>query len=62
MLTSEAVAYFKGKKKLAEALGISPAAVSQWGEVVPELRQYQLQRVTGGFLKASGKPFSAAAA
>ena len=50
MLTKDAVAYFKGKKKLAEALRISPAAVSQWGVCVPLLRQYQLQSLSGGAL------------
>lgn len=63
MLTKDAVAYFKGKKKLAVALGISPAAVSQWGDVVPALRQYQLQAVTSGALQAvTGRSDTSAAA
>ena len=51
MLTKDAVAYFKGKSKLAAVLKISPAAVSQWGDEVPQLRQYQLQALSGGVLK-----------
>lgn len=51
MLTKDAVAFFKGKSKLAQVLKISPAAVSQWGPEVPELRQYQLQALSGGVLK-----------
>jgi hypothetical protein len=54
MLTEDAVKYFKGKSKLAHALGISPAAISQWGEYVPKLRQYQLQLMSDGALTASG--------
>lgn len=52
METSEAVKHFKGKSKLAKALGITPASVSQWGEHVPPLRAYQLERITKGQLKA----------
>ena len=47
-----AVDHFKGKSKLAKALGISPASVSQWPEDVPELRAYQIERLTKGKLKA----------
>lgn len=53
MLTKDAVTFFKGKSKLAAALNISPAAVSQWGMYVPLLRQYQLQSLSGGALKVS---------
>lgn len=53
MLTKDAVIYFKGKSRVAAALGISAAAVSQWGEHVPQLRQYQLQSLSGGVLKVS---------
>jgi DNA-binding transcriptional regulator YdaS (Cro superfamily) len=47
-----AVQYFKGKSKLAKALGISPASVSQWPDDVPQLRAYQIERLTKGKLKA----------
>lgn len=47
-----AVDHFKGKSKLAKALGISPASVSQWPDDVPELRAYQIERLTNGKLKA----------
>ncbi|MBB3103765.1 Cro/CI family transcriptional regulator [Azomonas macrocytogenes] len=55
MKTTDATAYFGSKKKLAEALGISPSAVTMWGSVIPELRQFQLERLTNGALKASSK-------
>ncbi|MGI2146784.1 Cro/CI family transcriptional regulator [Shewanella frigidimarina] len=47
-----AVDHFKGKSNLAKALGISPASVSQWPDDVPELRAYQIERLTEGVLKA----------
>lgn len=44
MRTKEAVALFGGSKtKLAQALGITRQAVSNWGEVVPETRQWQIE-------------------
>ncbi|MDT3273992.1 Cro/CI family transcriptional regulator [Shewanella sp. SP2S2-4] len=53
MKTYVAVEHFKGKSKLAKALGINPASVSQWGEDVPELRAYQIERLTDGALKVN---------
>ncbi|MGI2215665.1 Cro/CI family transcriptional regulator [Shewanella baltica] len=53
MKTNDAVAHFKGKSKLAKALGINPASVSQWGDDVPELRAFQIERLTDGQLKAT---------
>lgn len=57
MDVATAAAHFGSRTRLASALGISPAAVSQWGSIVPTLRQYQLERLTGGALKAD--PFKA---
>lgn len=51
MKTKSAADFFGSKKKLAEALGISPSAVTMWGEEVPELRQYQIERLTRGKVK-----------
>lgn len=53
MKTKDAAEFFGGKKKLAEALGISPSAVTMWGEVIPSSRQYQIQVLTKGKLKAT---------
>lgn len=55
MKTADVAAYYGGKKKLAEALGIRPSAVSMWGEEVPEARQYQIQVITKGKFKANGQ-------
>ena len=52
MNTQDAVKHYGTKRALAEALGISRAAVSLWGDTVPEARQWQLQILTDGALKA----------
>lgn len=53
MKTEDAIKHFGGKKiELARALKISPSAVTMWGDDVPLLRQYQLERITEGALKA----------
>ncbi|WP_425318497.1 Cro/CI family transcriptional regulator [Pseudomonas nitroreducens] len=53
MKMTEAVTHFGSKKKLALALGISPSAVTMWGDSIPELRQYQIERLTKGKLARS---------
>lgn len=55
MKTTDAAAFFGSKKKLADALSINPSAVTQWGDYVPESRQYQIQVLTKGKLKACVK-------
>ena len=42
--------HFGNGAKTAEALGISPQAVSQWGEIIPEGMAYKVQAITGGDL------------
>lgn len=56
MTTSNAVKYFGSKAAIARALGINKAAVSQWGETIPEGRAYQIEVLTGGKLKADPIP------
>lgn len=51
MKKDDAIRHFGGNSALAEALGISPSSVSEWGELVPELRAYQLQVMTAGLLR-----------
>lgn len=58
MKTRDAANHFGSKKKLANALGIQPSAVTMWGELVPISRQYQLQILSGGALMADAKPSS----
>lgn len=53
MTTNEAVLHFKTQRGLADALaGCSQAAVAQWGEFPPLLRQLEIERLTGGDLRA----------
>lgn len=56
MKTRDAANHFGSKKKLADALGIQPSAVTMWREVVPISRQYQLQILSGGALMADAAP------
>lgn len=51
MKKQEAVDLFGGVSALAEALGVSAGAVSQWDEI-PSGRQFQLQVLTAGRLVA----------
>lgn len=43
MKTEQAIKQAGGAKQLAELLGITPSAISQWGEDVPESRVWQLR-------------------
>ena len=57
MKKSDVLNFFRTQQKVAAALSeagfpISQAAVSKWGEHVPPLRAYQLERITNGQLKA----------
>lgn len=45
MKKQAAVDHFGGVSELAAALRLTPAAVSQWGEYPPPLRQLQIERI-----------------
>lgn len=45
MKTDDAIRRFGSAKALADALGIWPQAVYKWGEDVPELRKYQIEKI-----------------
>lgn len=45
------VEYFGGPSAVAKALNISPASVSQWPDLVPKWRAYQIEKITRGKLK-----------
>lgn len=45
MRKSHAVRLFGSQSKLAEALGISRASVSEWGAEIPELRAFQIREI-----------------
>lgn len=52
MKKQAAIKYFGSISKLAEALNIKSQAVSQWNEDVPIMRQFQIELITNGDLKA----------
>lgn len=52
MKTEDAKKHFGNGTRLAEALGVWHTTVYQWGEYPPEGRQYQIEVITGGALKA----------
>lgn len=54
MTKTQAIQHFGSISSLAKALGVTYEAVRQW-EAVPELRQYQIERITQGTLKADQK-------
>lgn len=43
MKTLDALNLAGGNARLADLLGISPSAISQWGTDVPEAREWQLR-------------------
>ena len=50
MKTKDAIAYFGSGAALATAVGISRAAVSQWGDLVPLATAARLEKITEGKL------------
>lgn len=52
MKKSEVVEHFGSASKVAKALNITRMAVSAWPEIVPIQRQYELEHITKGALKA----------
>lgn len=52
MLKKDVIAHFGSGRAVAQALGISEEAVYQWGERVPARRAYEIERITGGAMKA----------
>lgn len=43
MFKQEAIDFAGGQGRLADLLGITTAAISQWGDEVPEARVWQLR-------------------
>ena len=54
MTKQQALEWAGGTVALAERLGISPSAVSQWEEV-PELQQHRLWKISAGALTIDKK-------
>lgn len=45
MTKDEAIALFGSSAEMARALGVTPQAVSKWGEELPALRVYQIKEL-----------------
>lgn len=54
MTPDELIAHFGGLSAAARALGVKPPSVSEWKAAgrVPRVRQYQIEVVTDGALRA----------
>ena len=52
MTKQSAIDFFGSAAELARVLGVSKAAISQWGEQVPMRRQFEIEHVSGGALRA----------
>lgn len=61
MKTSAVIDHYKTQKAVARALGIEQPSVCNWGEYPPPLRQIQLERLTGGMLRAEPECWEPAA-
>lgn len=51
MKKQSVLSHFGGVSGTAKALGISPASVSQWPDLIPKGRAYELEKLTEGELK-----------
>ncbi|XWY20212.1 Cro/CI family transcriptional regulator [Bisgaard Taxon 45] len=51
MYKKDVLAHFERISEVAKVLGISVAAISQWGDVIPEKNAYRLQAITNNQLK-----------
>jgi len=56
MTKTDAISHFGTQAALARALGIHRAAINGWGEQIPIGRQYQIEVLTCGALKADRQP------
>lgn len=55
MTTQEVIEHFGGVRELAQALGLTTAAIYAWGRHPPIGRQFELEIRTKGALKAGGR-------
>lgn len=51
MKKSAVLGHFGTQQAVADALGISAAAVSKWSDPIPKWRAYQIEKITRGKLK-----------
>lgn len=56
MKTATAIEHAGSPKALAELLGITPSAISQWGDEVPQAREWQLRVLRPSWFEGSETP------
>lgn len=57
MYKKDVLKHFGTVSEVAKAVGVSMAAVSQWGEIIPEKNAYRLQQVTKNKLRVDEKMY-----
>jgi len=53
----DALKVFESNRKIAETLGISDAAVSQWGPIIPPMAAHELAKRSNGRLAYDPKMY-----
>ncbi len=53
MRKDDLIRHFGTGVAVAEALGVTKSAVSQWDDIIPEGMAYKAQVVTGGMLRVN---------
>jgi hypothetical protein len=56
MKSSDAISLAGGVVALADILGITHGAVSQWGDEIPRLREYELREKRPEWFGKNGRP------
>jgi transcriptional repressor of cell division inhibition gene dicB len=56
MRKEDVLKHFGSVNAVASALGIKGSAVSQWGDDIPPLRAYEIERITNGALTVEPPP------
>ena len=57
MKTRDVIEHFGSQAALARAIGIKQPSIQDWGEIVPPLRQLQIEKITRGKFKAQADVF-----
>lgn len=57
MRKSDVVEHFGTLTKIAEVLDIGLSSVSEWDEIIPQGRAYQIQVITAGMLKVNQRDY-----
>lgn len=53
MYKSDVIKHFGTRIALAQKLNISPSAITQWPDVIPEKQAYRIEKITKGVLKVN---------